>query len=298
LQRLILGPWGHAVNTKTRLGDIEFGPSALIDLDEIQVRWFDHWLKGIANGVTDEPPVKIFIMRENKWRDEREWPLARTQYAKFYLHSNGRANSLYGDGNLTSELPAMEPADHYQYDPSDPVPFITEPDFHQIGGPDDYRSVERRDDVLVYSTPAFAEACEICGPLRVRLYASTSARDTDWTAKVLDVHPNGFAQRLNDGIVRARFRRTLEKEEPLVPGEIAEYDIDCWSTCITIEKGHKVRLEISSSAFPKFDRNLNTGGPIGKESVGIVANQTVYHDKIRPSHLILPVVPSTIKRPR
>ncbi len=290
-QRLIIGPWGHAVNTKTKLGDIDFGPQALIELDAIQLRWFDRWLRGVENGVMEEPPVKIFVMGENKWRDEQEWPMARTQYVKSYLHSHGRANSLLGDGTLTPEAPLTEPTDQYSYDPADPVPFITDPGFSQVGGPDDYRAVERRDDVLVYTTPALTEELEVCGPLRLKLYASSSAKDTDWTAKILDVHPNGFAQRLNDGIVRARFRKSLEREELLNPGEIAEYDIDCWSTCILLGKGHRLRLEVSSSAFPKFDRNLNTGGPIGKETEGVVARQIVYHDRLHPSHVIIPVVP-------
>jgi putative CocE/NonD family hydrolase len=263
----------------------------VIDLEELQLQWFAHWLEGQDNGVDAWPKVRIFVMGENQWRDENEWPLARTEYTKYFLRSRGRANSRFGDGTLSLETPGSEPPDRYRYDPRDPVPFLTEPNFSQIGGPDDYRAVERRDDVLAYDGPVLEDAIEICGPLRVKLYAASSARDTDWTAKLLDVRPDGYAQRLNDGIVRARFRRSLAREEFLEPGAVEEYDIDCWSTCILLGKGHRLRLEISSSAFPKFDRNLNTGGPIGKEKEGIVADQTVYHDKEHLSHVLVPVIP-------
>jgi putative CocE/NonD family hydrolase len=289
-QWLLIGPWGHRINTRS-VGGVDFGPGAVIDLEELQLQWFGHWLEGKDNGVDAWPKVRIFVMGENRWRDEKEWPLARTEYKKLFLRSRGRANSRFGDGTLGTEPPGNEPPDRYRYDPRDPVPFLTEPNFSQIGGPDDYRAVERRDDVLVYDGPVLEESLEVCGPLRVKLYAASSARDTDWTAKLLDVRPDGYAQRLNDGIVRARFRRSLAREEFLTPGAVEEYDVDCWSTCIVMGKGHRLRLEISSSAFPKFDRNLNTGGPIGKESEGLVAEQSVYHDAARPSHVLVPVVP-------
>lgn len=290
-QWLLIGPWGHRVNTSRRLGDVDFGPEALIDFDEVQLRWFDHWLKGVDNGVESESKVRIFVMGENRWRSENEWPVGRTRTVEYFLHSGGRANSLFGDGRLEPSPPEDEPADTFRYDPENAVPFITEPNFSQVGGPDDYRPVERRDDVLVYSTAPLTEPLEVCGPLTVRLHAASSARDTDWTAKVLDVHPDGFAQRLNDGIVRARFRRSTEKESFLEPGRVESYDIDAWSTCVLMGEGHRLRLEISSSAFPKFDRNLNTGGRIGMETKGIVAEQTVYHDREHPSRVLIPVVP-------
>jgi len=290
-QWLLIGPWGHRVNTTRRLGDVDFGPEALIDFDAVQLRWFDHWLKGEDNGVESDPRVRIFVMGENRWRSENEWPIGRTRYVEYFLHSGGRANSLFGDGRLDTVAPEDEPADTFRYDPEDAVPFITEPNFSQVGGPDDYRAVERRDDVLVYSTAPLTEPLEICGPLTVRLHAASSARDTDWTAKILDVHPGGYAQRLNDGIVRARFRRSMEEESFLEPGRVESYEIDAWSTCGLLGEGHRLRLEISSSAFPKFDRNLNTGGRIGMETKGIVAEQTVYHDRERRSRVLIPVVP-------
>jgi hypothetical protein len=290
-QWLLVGPWGHRVNTTRRLGEVDFGPEALIDFDAVQLRWFDRWLKGASNGVESDAKVRIFVMGENRWRNENGWPIARTRNVEYFLHSGGRADSLFGDGGLDTKAPGDEPPDTFRYDPDDPAPFITEPNFSQVGGPDDYRAVERRDDVLVYTTESLTEPLEVCGPLIVRLHASTSARDTDWTAKVLDVHPNGFAQRLNDGIVRARYRAGMEKESFVEPGAVESYDIDAWSTCTLLDEGHRLRLEISSSAFPKFDRNLNTGGPIGVESQGVVAEQKVYHDRVRPSHVVVPIVP-------
>jgi len=291
LQRLIIGPWGHGINQSTRMGDIEFGPNALIDLDGIQERWFARWLRGTENGIEREAPVKIFIMGENTWRDEREWPLARTRLVKFYLHSNGRANSLFGDGRLDSIPPGVEPPDRYRYDPLNGPPFITDPSFSQVGGPDDYRAIERRDDVLVYTTAAFDQPIEVCGSLWVHLVASSSAKDTDWATKVLDVHPDGFAQRLNDGLIRARFAKDAGREQLLPANEPHGFDIDNWATCILLGRGHRIRLEVASSAFPKFDRNLNTGGRIGYETKAIVADQTVYHDRSRMSYVRVPIVP-------
>ena len=294
LQRLIIGPWGHGVNRGTRLGDIDFGPTALIDLEGIQARWFNRWLRGEPNGVEQDPPVRIFVMGENVWRNEREWPLARTRYTKFYLHSGGRANSLYGDGRLDTIPPGPEPSDRFKYDPMNAPPFITEPSFSQMGGPDDYRSVERRDDILVYTTDPFPEPVEVCGPLTVHLVAATSGIDTDWATKILDVRPDGFAQRLNDGLVRARYYQDPTRAQFLTPGKPEAYDIDNWATCQLFGRGHRLRLEVLSSAFPKWDRNLNTGGPLGDETRAIVADQTVHHGRGTESWVTIPVVP----RPR
>ena len=293
LQRLIIGPWGHGINQRTRMGDIDFGPTALIDLDGIQTRWFNRWLKGEQNGLEQDAPVRIFIMGSgaNHWREEKEWPLARTRYVKFYLRSGGRANSLYGDGRLDTIPPGNEPPDKFRYDPMNAPPFITEPSFSQVGGPDDYRSVERRDDLLVYTSDPFPEPVEVCGPLTVRLVASTSAKDTDWATKIIDVHPDGFAQRLNDGLVRARFYRDPTKEQFLPPGKPAQFDIDNWATCQLFGKGHRLRLEVLSSAFPKFDRNLNTGGPLFDEARSVVADQTIYHSRDALSYVLIPIVP-------
>jgi putative CocE/NonD family hydrolase len=291
-QWLVIGPWGHQVNTTRKLGDIDFGPQALIDMDALQLRWFDHWLKGEDNGADKDPRVKLFVMGANVWTEENEWPIARTRYTKFFLHSGGKANSLAGDGVLSIEAPGAEPPDRYRYDPADPTPYMIGLDWKQVGGPDDNSEIEKRKDVLVYTTAPFKAPVRVCGPLKVKLFAATSTRDTDWMAKVLDVHPDGYAQRLNDGMIRARFRRTEEREELVTPGEVAEYDIDAWATCIELQPGHRLRLEIASAAQGKFDLNLNTGGPIGQEAKGVAADQTIRHDAQAASYLLLPIVPA------
>jgi putative CocE/NonD family hydrolase len=293
-QRLLIGPWGHGVNRSRRMGEVDFGADAVIDLDGLQLRWFDRWLKGIDNGIDREPPVRVFAMGENRWRSDDSFPLSGTRATAYYLHSGGHANSRFGDGTLSLIPPtADEPSDKYRYDPANPVPFITAPDFHQIGGPDDYQAVERRDDVLVFTSTVITEPFTVCGLLRATIYASSSARDTDWTVKLLDVWPNGFAQRLNDGIVRARFRDGNEREKLLTPGAVEKYDVDLWGTCQRFEAGHRLRVEVSSSAFPKFDRNFNTGGSLGKDTAGVIADQALYHDRARPSQIVLPIVPAT-----
>jgi putative CocE/NonD family hydrolase len=292
-QKLIMGPWPHNVAAQpTKLGEVDFGPTAKIDLSATLLRWFDHWLKGIDTGLMNEPPVRIFVMGANKWRDENEWPPARAKFVKYFLHSRRRANSLYGDGSLSAAEPGSdEREDHYSSDPERPVPFITEPTFAQIGGPDDYRPVERRDDVLVYTTEPLAADTEVTGPVRARLFAASTARDTDFTAKLLDVWPDGYAQRLCDGMVRARFREGMDKPALIEPGKIYAYGVDCWTTSQLFKKGHSIRLEIASTAFPKYDRNPNTGATLGKSTEMKRADQTIYHDADHPSHLLLPVVP-------
>ena len=292
-QKLLVGPWPHAINSTTKLGTVEFGPTAVIDMNAYWLRWFDQWLKGSDSGFMKEPPVRIFVMGENVWRDENEWPIARTQWTKYFLHSNGQANTLSGNGTLSSAEPASEPTDSYSYDPANPVKFITDPSFAQIGGPDDYREVEQRADVLVYTSDALTEDMEVCGPLRVHLSAASSALDTDFMAKLIDVWPNGFAQRLNDGMVRARFREGMDKPSLIEPGRVYSYDLDLWNTCQLYQKGHRIRVEVSSSAFPKYDRNLNTGEALGQTTRMAVAQQKIYHDREHPSYVILPIVPRT-----
>lgn len=291
-QKLLMGPWPHAVNSTSKLGDVDFGPTAVIDLNGTILRWFDAWLKGLDNGVKREAPVRIFVMGENRWVDENEWPMARTQYTKYYLHSGGRANSLFGNGTLSTQAPGNEKSDTFTYDPARPAPFITEPSFKQIGGPDDYRPVERRDDVLVYTTDPVSDDTEVCGPVRMQLYAASSGKDTDFMAKLIDVWPDGFAERLIDGMVRARFRNGMDKPQLIEPGKVYAYDLDLWNTCQMFKKGHRMRVEVSSSAFPKYDRNLNTGAALGKTSEMQTAQQIIYHDAAHPSYVLLPVVPA------
>ena len=289
-QFLIIGPWGHRINQGRRIGAIDFGPTAVVDLEQVYTRWFDRWLKEVQNGVEREPKVRYFVMGANRWHTAPEWPLARATPVRYYLSSRGHANSRLGDGRLTRTQPGAQPPDHYRADPDHPFPFVTDDAYSQIGGPDDYAAVETRTDVLVYTSAALTAPTTMCGPMTVSLAAASSARDTDWATKVLAVRPDGFALRLNDGIVRARFRRGRDNAVPLAPGAIEQYAIDNWSTCIALGAGWRIRLEVASHAFPKFDVNLQTGGPIGKETVGVVADQTVYHDRDRMSYVDLPIV--------
>jgi len=288
-QRLLMGPWDHATNSSQRLGNVDFGPQALIDLLGEQRLWFDRWLKGLP--VAEMAPVRIFVMGENTWRDEREWPLARTKWTPYYLHSQGHANSRQGDGVLSISKPEGEqPADHYAYDPAHAVPFITNPTSAQIGGPDDYTELQMRSDMLVYITEALTEDIEVTGPIVVDLYAASSAPDTDFMAMLIDVWPNGFRQRLCDGMIRARFRGGMDRPELIEPGRIYRYRIDCWNTSQLFSKGHRICLQITSSAFPKYDRNQNIAGPLGMSTELVVAEQRIYHDAEHPSAIILPII--------
>ncbi|HET7577770.1 MAG TPA: CocE/NonD family hydrolase [Bacillales bacterium] len=292
-QKLLMGPWPHQINSSTKLGDFDFGPDSQIDLSAYELKWFDHWLKDEENGIDKEKSARIFVMGANQWVDEDQWPLANTQWTKYYLNSNGRANSRFGDGRLTTEQPQTQSEkDQYIYDPKHPVPFITEMVSAQIGGPDDYSAIERRDDVLVYTTEPLEEDLEITGPIKAELFASSSAKDTDFMVKLLDVWPSGYAQRLTDGMVRARFRNGMDEPELIEPDKIYRYEVDCWNTSQVFEKGHRIRLEVSSSAFPKYDRNLNTGEPLGQTTESVTAEQTIYHDAEHPSAIILPIMPA------
>jgi putative CocE/NonD family hydrolase len=288
-QKLLMGPWGHAVNTTQKLGEVDFGADALIDLRGYELRWFDAWLKNQDDGITREPAARIFVMGENKWRDENEFPPARAQYTNFYLHSGGNANSRYGDGTLSTEMPRAEKADAYVYDPARPTPYITEATSSQIGGPDDYTAIQQRGDVLVYVTAPLAHDVEVIGPVRVTLYAASSARDTDFTALLFDAHPTGFRQRLCDGIVRARYRDGMQNASLIEPDKIYKYEIDVWYTAHVFFAGHRIGLQIASAAFPKYARNLNTGGDLASETEMLQAAQTIYHDAEHPSALVLPV---------
>jgi len=299
-QRLMLGPWYHGpFDGKT--GELDFGPASrsadgkVYDTDEVMLRWYDYVLKGESNGVEREKPVKIFVMGENAWREEDDWPLARARNTRHYLHSGGNANSLLGDGTLSVEAAQAEPTDHFVYDPGVPVPTrgggLCCDNVRLASGAFDQRPVEARGDVLVYTAPAFKQDFEVTGPVSLELYASSSAVDTDFTAKLVDVWPNGFAQNLTDGILRARYRNSQEKPEFLNPGEVYMLTIDLWATSNVFKAGHKLRLEVSSSNFPRFDRNLNTGEPAADSSRIVKATNTIYHDREHPSALILPVVP-------
>jgi putative CocE/NonD family hydrolase len=291
MQRMVMGPWGHAVNAGRKLGEVDFGAEAVIDMDGRMAAFADAVL-GRSAPLSDAP-VRIFVMGANVWRDEREWPLARTRFTDFFLHSGGNANSRFGDGVLSIDPPtASEPADTYLHDPARPVPFLTDPTSSQIGGPDDYAAVEQRGDVLCYTTPPLDADTEVTGPIRLVLHASSSAVDTDFTAKLVDVHPGGFCQRLCDGVVRARYREGFTRESPLQPGTVHEVHVDMWNTCQVFMAGHRIRLEVASSAFPKYSRNLNTGEPAATATRMVVAENRVWHDPDHPSRLVLPLIPA------
>jgi putative CocE/NonD family hydrolase len=293
-QRLMIGPWYHGPFSG-KAGDIDFGASAKGDTDADQLRWYDHLLRGVDNGVEREKPVKIFVMGKNVWRDEDDWPLARARSTNYYLHSAAGANTRTGDGTLSTSTPGGERADHYTYDPANPAPTrgggLCCDNDHLPSGAFDQRTVEERQDVLVYTTPAFSSDFEVTGPIAAELYVSSSAVDTDFTAKLVDVSPNGFAQNLTEGILRARYRYSHAHPELLKPGEVYKIRIDMWNTSNVFLAGHKLRVEISSSNFPRFDRNLNTGESAGASSSIVKAGNSVYHDAQHPSALILPVVP-------
>lgn len=290
-QRLLMGPWGHAVNTVSKLGEVDFGPASLIDLVGYQARWLDGVL-GRPQPDSADHPVRMFVMGTNVWRDEMEWPLARTNWTSYHLHSGGSAGSRFGDGRLSLETSGGDEApDVYLYDPARPVPFLTEAESNQVGGPDDYSAVEHRADVLCYTTEILSEDVEVTGPVHLELYASSSAADTDFTGKLLDVHPNGFCQRLCDGIVRASHRAGADRNDALTPDVVYKFEIDLWNTSQVFKVGHRIRLEVSSSAFPKFDRNLNTGEPVASATRMVVAENRVWHTSEHPSRLILPVIP-------
>lgn len=299
-QQIYIVPWTHHIPEGSRLGDLDFGPGAYVDLNQADLRWFDHWLKGEDTGLLDEPPIKIFVMGRNVWRHEHEWPLARTAFTPYYLHSGGRANTLYGDGALSPEPPGAEPADRFSYDPDDPAPtlggnhslwtlikFAADPVYP---GPIDQRPIERRDDVLCYTSAPLDQDLEVTGPVELILYAATSARDTDFTAKLVDVHPTGHAIHIAEGIIRCRHRSGLDRVDLPEPGEVARYRIALASTSNLFRRGHRIRLEVSSSNFPRFDRNLNTGEDLATGTRMAVAHQTVLHSGAYPSHLVLPLV--------
>lgn len=294
-QHLLVVVGGHA-GSGQKIGDVDFGPAAIENAeDDATLSWYDYLFKGVQNDFSRKP-VKIFVMGINQWRDEDDWPLARTQSTKYFLHSSGGANSVSGNGSLSTSAPRSEPFDHYVYDPSKPVPTIGGPlccdSSHLAPGPKDQRAVEGRDDVLVYSTPVFSQDTEVTGPISLELYANSSAVDTDFTAKLVDVAPDGFAQNLTEGIIRARYRDSREKSSLMNPGQVYKFTIDVWSTSNVFRKGHVLRLEISSSNFPRFDRNLNTGEDAASAQRFVSATNAVYHDAEHPSALILPVVPA------
>src|SRR5579863_1154307 len=293
-QRLLVVIGGHAGDGR-KIGEVDFGPAAAeFNEDDVTLLWYDYLLKGIQNNFAKEKPVKIFVMGKNEWRQEDDWPLARAQGIKYFLHSEGSANSLRGSGSLSTAAPHSESPDPYVYDPANPAPTIGGPlccdSWHLQPGPRDQRPVEAREDVLVYSTPVFERDTDVTGPISLELFAKSTAVDTDFTAKLVDVAPDGFAQNLTEGIIRGRYRESQERPALMNPGQVYKFTVDLWSTSNVFLKGHVLRLEVSSSNFPRFDRNLNTGEAPGAGENYVPATNTIYHDTQHPSALMVPVV--------
>jgi putative CocE/NonD family hydrolase len=293
-QRLFVVIGGHAGSGR-KIGDVDFGDAANMDVGDLILPWYDYLFKNEQNEFATGRPVKIFVMGANEFRSEEEWPLARAASTKYFLHSGGKANSLRGDGTLSTSAPRSEPPDQYLYDPANPTPTVGGPlccdSTHLAPGPRDQRPVEARNDVLVYSTPPLPQDLEVTGPVTVELYSKSSAVDTDFTGKLVDIWPNGFAQNLTEGILRTRFRDSQERPELLNPGQIYKLKLDLWATSNVFRKGHILRLEVSSSNFPRFDRNMNSGVDVTLVPQLTPATNTIYHDEQHPSVLILPVVP-------
>ncbi|MDZ7728225.1 MAG: CocE/NonD family hydrolase [Dehalococcoidia bacterium] len=295
-QRLIMGPWGHlfpyVVPTSGGTGDIDFGPEALVDLHETQLNWFDQYLKDDDTGVLDTAPVHVFVMGENRWRALEDWPPPEANPVRFYLHSNGNANSVAGDGTLSTVPPADEAADAYTYDPDDPVPTRGGANLAIPLGVQDQRPVEERQDVLVFTSEPLEQPLEVIGPVTVELWASSSAPRTRTSRRSSSMYTRtGMPGNLLDGIIRARYRDSASDPSPIEPDRAYRYTIDLWNTANTFLPGHRIRLEISSSNFPRFDVNLNTGEPFGQGVTAQPARQTVYHRAGMASSVRLHVMP-------
>ena len=291
--RIMIGPWAHVFSAT--FANAGFGKDSLVPLRPEQLRWFDRWMKdkdstsSLPLQNAPEHPVRIFVMGINQWRDEEDWPLTRARNVKFYLGSGGQ---------LGSKPDPHAVPDTFVYDPRSPVPttggaVCCDPRVFPWG-PLDQRPVEKRRDVLVYSTAPLTSATEVTGPIKVMLHVASSAPDTDFTAKLVDVFPDGSARNLTDGILRMRYRDSLDDPRPIVPGEVYKVTIDAGVTSNVFLPGHRIRMEISSSNFPRFDRNPNTGGPVADAGAKDTrrAIQTVYHEHERYSYVLLPVVPS------
>jgi hypothetical protein len=288
-QRLLMGPWGHQVNTARQLGEVDFGPRSVIDLESAMNEFLDEMV-GEQAPATPGPAVRIFLMGADEWMDLPTWPVPGSVQQAWYLDSDGHANSRFGDGRL-SKAPSLAGADRdeWRHDPSRPVPFVTPASSAQIGGPDDYSGVETRGDVLVYTSEPLTEPLDVIGPVRLIGYVSTSADDTDVTAKLLDVHPSGFVQRLCDGLVRLSLREGPERAVPVQPGQVHMVEVAMWDTAQRFYPGHRIRLEVASSAHPKYATNLGTGGNEATATEGIVATNVIHHGVAGPSRLLLTV---------
>jgi putative CocE/NonD family hydrolase len=295
-QHILMGPWLHTgPGVGNGVGDMGFGELATpqgSQLSQYNITFFNKYVRGMD---VDLPAVRYFVMGRNIWRNADSWPLPQTRWQRYFLHSQGSANSSAGNGGLSQEEPKTETPDVFFYDPHNPVPtlgcrggveLLRVPPGIQEQSPN-----EKRQDVLCYTTSELKEDLEVTGPLKVHLFAATSARDTDFVAKLVDVYPDGRAYNVTtDGIIRARYRKSLFEPEMVSPGEVNEYVINLEATSQLFRRGHRIRIDITSSSFPEYDRNMNTGNPIGEDAKGVTAKQTIYHDSEYPSYIDLPVI--------
>jgi uncharacterized protein len=293
--RVLMGPWSHEEDVEDFRGDVDLSAAVTVIRDH-ELVFYDRFLKEESNDWDARPPLELFVLGANEWRGEHEWPLARTEFSPWYLR---------GGGVLDRDVPRSdEPADRYVYDPADPVPTIggvnsvltmTQGAETPVRpGPIDQRELERRDDVLVYTSEPLERDLEVIGPIEMVLYAASSAKDTDFIVRLCDVHPDGRSIFVTEGILRARYRNSNEGDstELLEPGEVAEYRIRCYPAAIVFKQGHRLRIDVTSSSFPRFSRNLNNGEDVGTSTRMVVAEQTVLHTDVYPSHVLLPVIPA------
>jgi putative CocE/NonD family hydrolase len=285
--KLVIGPWNHVGIGERQIAKTDFGPQAQVDIDGLTIRWFDHWLKELDNGIEQEPPVRYFVMGAARWQTAATWPPQDLEEAIYYLSSKGNADTVEGSGLLRQNPVDKEPCDAYTYDPSDPVPTLWSP--RLFTAPSDRRQLAYREDILTYRTPPLEEDVQVVGYPVAVLYASSTAVDTDFFARLVDEHPQGPALDVCYGMVRARHRHSLDREELLTPGEVTEFRIQLGATACRFLKGHRIRLEITSSDFPNHDRNHNTGRNDLADTELVSARQSLYHSTEHPSRLILPV---------
>ncbi len=293
-QHVLMGPWLHmGPSIMGDVGELNFGRFASIlgsPIFEHNLGFFNKYLRGMD---IDLPAIRYFLMGANIWKTADSWPLPGTQWQRFFLHSKGHASTSGGDGFLNRNEPTSETADVFLYDPHFPIPSTGCRGHGTCGfasSPKDQSLIERRDDVLCYTTPELKEDVEVTGPLEMHLYAATSVKDTDFTVKLVDVYPDGHAYNVTDGIIRARYRKSFLKEQFIIPNEINEYIINMETASQMFLKGHCLRLDISSSNFPEYDRNMNTGNQPGEDAKGVTARQTIYHESLYPSYIDLPVI--------
>jgi putative CocE/NonD family hydrolase len=298
-QKLLIQIGGHAGFGK-KIGDVEFGDHAVeFPPGQVLIDWYDFLFKGIQNEFATDKPVHVFVMGEDRYQQFSDWPPPEMKATRYYIHSNGSANSLRGDGSLSTIAPKKESADKFTFDPANPVPSIGGSlccdMIHYEPGPRDQRSAENRNDVLIYSTKPLEQDMQVTGPVTFEAWVKSSAVDTDFTAMLVDVAPDGFAKNLADGILRMRYRDSDEKPDLINPDQIYKITVDLWATANTFQKGHIIRLQVSSSNFPRFDRNLNTGADQATSKDFVTAANTILHDADHPSALILPVIPTSPK---